>query len=107
MQTDPNWSNFLYNPKTNRVGTFNTCPVPLNNTFIQIELIDFGASRRYSKEFMDKWYMLLQAAVDGDREACRDHSLNMGYITGQEGPVCHGIITFFQVWPDICPLGND
>ncbi|KAF8331997.1 ABC1 family-domain-containing protein [Cantharellus anzutake] len=69
MQTDPNWSNFLYNPKTHG-----------------IELIDFGASRRYSKEFMDSWYMLLQAAIDGDREGCKDHSLKIGYLTGEESP---------------------
>ncbi|KAG9081043.1 hypothetical protein FRC06_005883 [Ceratobasidium sp. 370] len=67
MQTDPNWSNFLYNPKTD-----------------QLELIDFGASREYSKEFMDNWYMLLSAAGRDDREACIDYSLKLGYLTGQE-----------------------
>ncbi|QRV84740.1 ABC1 family protein [Ceratobasidium sp. AG-Ba] len=50
MQTDPNWSNFLYNPKTD-----------------QLELIDFGASREYSKGFMDNWYLLLSAAVQENR----------------------------------------
>ncbi len=45
---------------------------------------------------MDIWYMLLQAAVDGDREACREYSLKIGYITGEESPVCHGILTFFS-----------
>ncbi|KAG8686159.1 hypothetical protein FRC09_014306, partial [Ceratobasidium sp. 395] len=67
MQTDPNWSNFLYNPKTD-----------------QLELIDFGASREYTKEFMDNWYMLLSAAVREDREACVEYSLKLGYLTGQE-----------------------
>ncbi|KAG8711040.1 hypothetical protein FRC08_016403 [Ceratobasidium sp. 394] len=67
MQTDPNWSNFLYNPKTD-----------------QLELIDFGASREYSKEFMDLWYMLLNAAGRDDREACIEYSLKLGYLTGQE-----------------------
>ncbi|KAG8717055.1 hypothetical protein FRC08_008261 [Ceratobasidium sp. 394] len=67
MQTDPNWSNFLYNPKTG-----------------QLELIDFGASREYSKEFMDLWYMLLNAAGRDDREACIEYSLKLGYLTGQE-----------------------
>ncbi|KAF8607399.1 ABC1-domain-containing protein [Ceratobasidium sp. AG-I] len=67
MQTDPNWSNFLYNPKTD-----------------QLELIDFGASREYSKEFMDNWYMLLSAAVAEDREACVEYSLKLGYLTGKE-----------------------
>ncbi|CCO33655.1 putative serine/threonine-protein kinase COQ8,mitochondrial [Rhizoctonia solani AG-1 IB] len=67
MQTDPNWSNFLYNPRTN-----------------QVELIDFGASREYSKEFMDDWFELLSAAVREDREACVEYSLKLGYLTGGE-----------------------
>ncbi|GAB1520207.1 hypothetical protein RhiTH_003280 [Rhizoctonia solani] len=67
MQTDPNWSNFLYNPRTN-----------------QLELIDFGASREYSKEFMDNWFELLSAAVREDRDACVEYSLKLGYLTGEE-----------------------
>lgn len=38
MQTDPNWSNFLYDEKTR-----------------QITLIDFGATRFYPKKFMDDY----------------------------------------------------
>ncbi|CAE7182653.1 unnamed protein product [Rhizoctonia solani] len=67
MQTDPNWSNFLYNPRTD-----------------QLELIDFGASREYSKEFMDDWFELLSAAVREDRDACVEYSLKLGYLTGEE-----------------------
>ncbi|KAG8925716.1 hypothetical protein FRC00_003717, partial [Tulasnella sp. 408] len=67
MQTDPNWSNFLYNRRTR-----------------QIELVDFGASREYSKEFMDRWYLLLKAAVEGDREAGIEQSLALGYLKGGE-----------------------
>ncbi|CAE6473984.1 unnamed protein product [Rhizoctonia solani] len=67
MQTDPNWSNFLYNPRTD-----------------QLELIDFGASREYSKEFMDDWFELLSAAVREDRDACVEYSLKLGYLTGAE-----------------------
>ncbi|KAF8322448.1 ABC1-domain-containing protein [Clavulina sp. PMI_390] len=67
MQTDPNWSNFLYNQKTDK-----------------IELIDFGASRPYTKAFMDDWYMLLSAAIRGDRESCKEYSLKLKYLTGEE-----------------------
>ncbi|THH05684.1 hypothetical protein EW145_g4624 [Phellinidium pouzarii] len=67
MQTDPNWSNFLWNEPTG-----------------QIELIDFGATRSYSKEFMDRWMHLLQAAVAEDREKCVHWSLELGYLTGAE-----------------------
>jgi len=56
--------------------SLNTCP--------QVELVDFGATRTYSKEFMDNWFSLLQAAASGDRQACIDWSLKLGYLTGGE-----------------------
>ncbi|PKI83059.1 hypothetical protein MVES_003007 [Malassezia vespertilionis] len=67
MQTDPNWSNFLYNASR---GT--------------IELIDFGATRTYTHDFMDMWLCLLRAAVSGDRKACEQWSVAIGYLTGDE-----------------------
>lgn len=51
----------------------------------RIELIDFGASREYTPEFMDGWYKLLRAALDGDRAAMQAESVALGYLTGEEG----------------------
>ncbi|KAJ3559027.1 hypothetical protein NM688_g589 [Phlebia brevispora] len=70
MQTDPNWTNFLWNSRTHKV-----------------ELVDFGATREYSKEFIDNWLHLLQAASLDDRQACIDWSREVGYLTGQEDEV--------------------
>ncbi|KAH9887015.1 ABC1-domain-containing protein [Cubamyces lactineus] len=70
MQTDPNWTNFLWNPRTRKV-----------------ELVDFGATREYSKEFIDNWLRLLSAAVAEDRDACIEWSLKLGYLTGEENEV--------------------
>ncbi|PIL36577.1 hypothetical protein GSI_00266 [Ganoderma sinense ZZ0214-1] len=70
MQTDPNWTNFLWNTRTRRV-----------------ELVDFGATREYSKEFIDNWLRLLSAAVDEDRDACVEWSRKLGYLTGEENEV--------------------
>ncbi|GBE87014.1 Protein ABC1 homolog, mitochondrial [Sparassis crispa] len=70
MQTDPNWTNFLWNGYTR-----------------QIELVDFGATREYSKEFIDDWLHLLQAASEDDRDACIAWSLKVGYLTGEENEV--------------------
>lgn len=70
MQTDPNWTNFLWNTRTRRV-----------------ELVDFGATREYTKEFIDNWLHLLSAAVAEDRDACVEWSLKLGYLTGQENDV--------------------
>lgn len=71
MQTDPNFSNFLYSPR-------GRC----------IQLIDFGATREYSQEFMDDWLRLLLAAVRGDEEECKRWSLKVGYLLVDESGAC-------------------
>lgn len=67
MQTDPNWANFLYNEKTKK-----------------IELLDFGASTSYGDEFTHNYLEVLRAATRGDRKACEEYSLKLGYLTGLE-----------------------
>ncbi|KAK6522352.1 hypothetical protein TWF281_002918 [Arthrobotrys megalospora] len=67
MQTDPNWSNFLYNRSTSK-----------------IELLDFGASREFPKEFIDNYVGVLKAAAKGDTPTIRDLSIKLGYLTGLE-----------------------
>ncbi|KAL7424905.1 hypothetical protein Q5752_000592 [Cryptotrichosporon argae] len=72
MQTDPNWGNFLYDAST---GTD------------RIQLIDFGASREYTTEFMDGWWRLLDAAMRDDKGAMKAESERLGYLTGEEKEV--------------------
>ncbi|KAF6211823.1 hypothetical protein GE061_012338 [Apolygus lucorum] len=67
MQTDPNWSNFFYNKETR-----------------QLILLDFGATRSYSKEFMDQYIRVIKAAADEDREGVLEMSRKMGFLTGYE-----------------------
>jgi aarF domain-containing kinase len=67
MQTDPNWTNFLYNASTQ-----------------QIELLDFGASRAYPDEFIEPYIDILRASARGDRPTVRDLSIQLGYLTGSE-----------------------
>jgi aarF domain-containing kinase len=67
MQTDPNWTNFLYNAKTNK-----------------LELLDFGASREYPDEFILTYSRLLAAASRSDKETVKNLSLELGYLTGHE-----------------------
>lgn len=67
MQTDPNWTNFLYNPSTQK-----------------LELLDFGASREYPDEFIEKYIRLLEAASRGDRGRVKVLSEELGYLTGHE-----------------------
>ncbi|KAK1820451.1 hypothetical protein LTR12_005177 [Friedmanniomyces endolithicus] len=67
MQTDPNWTNFLY-----------------NRTSKKLELLDFGASREYPARFVEPYVSLLIAASHNNRTACRDLSIELGYLTGAE-----------------------
>ncbi|KAI1954246.1 hypothetical protein LOZ57_000596 [Ophidiomyces ophidiicola] len=67
MQTDPNWTNFLYNAKTNR-----------------LELLDFGASREYPSSFIKTYIRTLVAASRNDRKLLQELSTKLGYLTGFE-----------------------
>ncbi|KAL4918042.1 ABC1 family-domain-containing protein [Aspergillus aurantiobrunneus] len=67
MQTDPNWTNFLYNASTN-------C----------LELLDFGASRAYPSSFINKYVQTLLAASRSDKGTCHALSIDLGYLTGHE-----------------------
>lgn len=67
MQTDPNWTNFLYNSKTDK-----------------LELLDFGASREYPAEFITNYIRTLMAASRNDRQTCHNLSIHLGYLTGHE-----------------------
>lgn len=67
MQTDPNWTNFLYNRPAQK-----------------LELLDFGASRDFPSRFIEPYVSLLIAASKGDRATCRDRSIELGYLTGHE-----------------------
>lgn len=67
MQTDPNWTNFLYNPQENK-----------------LELLDFGASREYPDSFIKLYVQLLEASSRNDKDAVKELSEELGYLTGHE-----------------------
>jgi aarF domain-containing kinase len=67
MQTDPNWGNFLYNVGTGTIG-----------------LIDFGASREYSKDFVDGYLRIVWASANRDEETLMKQSHRMNFLTGRE-----------------------
>ena len=67
MQTDPNWTNFLFNSKTNK-----------------LELLDFGASREFAEDFIDPYIRVIHAASRNDRDSCRALSIQLRYLTGHE-----------------------
>lgn len=67
MQTDPNWTNFLYDAGRDR-----------------LVLLDFGASREYPGRFVGLYVRLLAAASRADRAAVQALSEELGYLTGHE-----------------------
>lgn len=67
MQTDPNWTNFLYNAENNK-----------------LVLLDFGASREYPEPFVREYVQLLDSASRSDHAAVKVLSESLGYLTGHE-----------------------
>ncbi|XP_059574750.1 atypical kinase COQ8B, mitochondrial isoform X3 [Alligator mississippiensis] len=67
MQTDPNWANFFYDPAQHKVT-----------------LLDFGASRTFSKGFTDDYIEVVKAAADGDRAKVLQKSKDLKFLTGFE-----------------------
>ncbi|KAF9904641.1 hypothetical protein EC991_002515 [Linnemannia zychae] len=70
MQTDPNWTNFLYNPATTK-----------------LELLDFGATRGFERRFTSLYLKTILAGAAGDREGCLKYSRELGFLTGEETAV--------------------
>uniref|UniRef100_A0A8C4W2I2 Atypical kinase COQ8A, mitochondrial n=1 Tax=Gopherus evgoodei TaxID=1825980 RepID=A0A8C4W2I2_9SAUR len=67
MQTDPNWSNFFYEPHSGKVA-----------------LLDFGATRSFDKAFTDQYIEIIKAAAEGDRAGVLQGSIALRFLTGYE-----------------------
>ncbi|XP_040286526.1 atypical kinase COQ8A, mitochondrial [Bufo bufo] len=67
MQTDPNWSNFFYDPELKKVA-----------------LLDFGATRGFDEEFTDMYIEVIRAAADKDSEKLLKKSVEMKFLSGYE-----------------------
>lgn len=67
MQTDPNWSNFLYDVNSKK-----------------LMLIDFGSTRFYTEEFIENYRDIILAAVADKREEVLILSQKMQFLTGYE-----------------------
>ncbi|WP_334118491.1 ABC1 kinase family protein [Limnobacter sp.] len=63
MQTDPNFANYRYNPKTGKVV-----------------LLDFGATRSFDKELVDGYVDVMKAAQANSREMMEKAATRIGYF---------------------------
>ncbi|XP_068577950.1 atypical kinase COQ8A, mitochondrial isoform X2 [Cebidichthys violaceus] len=70
MQTDPNWSNFFFDPQAHKVA-----------------LLDFGATRGFDKSFTDTYIEIINAAANNNREVVLHKSRDMKFLTGYESKV--------------------
>jgi predicted unusual protein kinase regulating ubiquinone biosynthesis (AarF/ABC1/UbiB family) len=62
MQTDPNFANYLYQPRSGRVV-----------------LLDFGATRSFAPDFVGHFARVTRGVIDGDREAVARAAICIGY----------------------------
>ena len=69
MQTDPNFANFLYQPKSGR-----------------LVLLDFGATRDFEPDFAANYARISRAVIDGDRDAVAREALRIGYVDAEDSP---------------------
>jgi len=69
VQTDPNFANYLFEPKHERVA-----------------LLDFGAVRSFSKHFTGRYAELIAATIAKDTEAVESLASALGLLRGDEPP---------------------
>ena len=69
MQTDPNFANYLYQPKSGRVV-----------------LLDFGATRSFAADFVGHFAQVTRGVIEGDREAVARAAIRIGYALPDDVP---------------------
>ncbi|HTO05980.1 MAG TPA: AarF/ABC1/UbiB kinase family protein [Myxococcota bacterium] len=69
VQTDPNFGNYLYEPKHERVA-----------------LLDFGSVRSFSRHFTDHYRELMAATVAGECAEVEELGRELGLLRGDESP---------------------
>lgn len=70
QQSDPNFANFFYDEASGKMN-----------------LIDFGAAREYSPEFLREYLRLIEACARRDAERVLQHSEKLGFLTGEESEI--------------------
>ena len=72
MQTDPNFANYLYQPKSGR-----------------LVLLDFGATRHFGAEFVANYARITRAVIDGDRAAVAREAVASAMSAADDSPRAH------------------
>jgi predicted unusual protein kinase regulating ubiquinone biosynthesis (AarF/ABC1/UbiB family) len=69
MQTDPNFANYLFEPKHQRLA-----------------LLDFGSTRHFSKIFTEDYRSLIIAAVERNEGALFEIAIRLGFLRAGDAP---------------------
>ncbi len=69
VQTDPNFSNYLYQPQSGRIA-----------------LLDFGATQTFSAEFVARYGRITRAVIDGDLDTVGQEAVAIGYAAADDPP---------------------
>lgn len=64
----------------------------------QIYLLDFGASRQYSKAFTDKYMDVIHAAAMGNDKEVFEASKRLKFLTGYESKVDNTLPTVITIY---------
>jgi predicted unusual protein kinase regulating ubiquinone biosynthesis (AarF/ABC1/UbiB family) len=81
VQTDPNFANYLYDPRAGR-----------------IQLLDFGATREYPQQRRDDLAGLLAACLDGDDADIAAAASRVGYLgEGDPGPYRDSVVELLRI----------
>lgn len=67
MQTDPNFANFLWQRRTNR-----------------LVLLDFGSTREFPAAMVEKYRRICRAILARDRAGIRRHAFDIGYLAPED-----------------------
>jgi len=81
MQTDPNFANYLFEPKEERVA-----------------LLDFGAARSFKREFTETYRHLVMASVDRDHRGLIRAATQLGFLREDES------LTGQALFVELCEL---
>lgn len=60
---------------------------PLIEHTIQLEIVDFGASRAYSEHFSNLYKEMIVSGIEGRSEDCEAVSRELGFLVDEDGPV--------------------
>jgi hypothetical protein len=69
MQTDPNFANYLWDPRRER-----------------IVLLDFGSVREFTAAFVERYKRTVRAVMSGDHEGVRRGAVEIGYLAADAPP---------------------